>query len=95
MAIPLHKLFVTLMICAGVLIYAPISQADKLSIFDEPAGVERPHRGATMAAVEQQFGAPKTKLAPVGEPPITRWVYDDFTVYFEYDRVIHAVIHRK
>jgi hypothetical protein len=29
----------------------------------------------------------------VGDPPITRWVYDRFTVYFENDRVIHSVVH--
>jgi hypothetical protein len=95
MARQIHKLFVTLFICAGVMVFAATAQADKLSIFDEPAGVERPTRGATMATVEQQFGAPASKLAPVGEPPITRWVYDGFTVYFERDRVIHAVAHRK
>ena len=32
--------------------------------------------------------------AAVGEPPISRWVYADFVVFFEYDRVIHAVIKR-
>jgi hypothetical protein len=27
----------------------------------------------------------------VEQPPITRWDYPAFSVYFEHDRVIHAV----
>jgi len=38
-----------------------------------------------------QFGAPKTRHDAVGKPPITRWDYDGFSVYFEYQHVVHAV----
>ncbi len=55
------------------------------------SSVERPSRGATMTAVEQRFGAPASKHAAVGRPPITRWDYAQFSVFFENDRVIHAV----
>ncbi|MEL7535457.1 MAG: hypothetical protein AAFZ58_13595 [Pseudomonadota bacterium] len=55
-------------------------------------GYDKPRRGMSMTSVERAFGAPETKRAAVGEPPITRWVYGNFTVYFEYDRVIHAVV---
>lgn len=44
-----------------------------------------------MNEVERVMGAPQQMLPPIGEPPITRWVYDDYTVYFEFDRMIHAV----
>ncbi|MBV6416187.1 MAG: hypothetical protein CMLOHMNK_00718 [Steroidobacteraceae bacterium] len=54
--------------------------------------VEHPSRGATMASVEQRFGAPASKHAAVGQPPITRWDYAQFSVFFENDRVIHAVV---
>lgn len=54
----------------------------------------RPARGATMASVEAQFGSPTERIAAVGEPPIARWEYPGFTVFFEYDRVIHTVIRR-
>lgn len=91
----LRTIIVTLSIWAALLLAAPLAQADSVSIFDEPAGIDRPHRGITMAEVEQQFGKPASTMAPVGEPPITRWVYDGFTVYFEHDRVIHSVAHRK
>jgi len=43
--------------------------------------------------VEERFGTPRTKYDEVGDPPITRWVYPDFTVYFEYQYVINAVAH--
>jgi len=54
----------------------------------------RPTRGMTAATVESRFGAPQAKEAAVGDPPISRWEYKDFVVFFEYDRVIHAVVKR-
>jgi len=44
-----------------------------------------------MAQVEAQFGAPTQRYAAVGQPPITRWVYPTFVVFFEYQHVVHAV----
>jgi hypothetical protein len=52
---------------------------------------ERPTRGMSMRAVEQRFGEPATRHAAVGQPPITRWDYQGFSVFFEHDKVIHAV----
>jgi hypothetical protein len=54
----------------------------------------RPMRGMTADNVEARFGAPEAKIAPVGDPPISRWEYKNFVVFFEYDRVIHAVAKR-
>jgi hypothetical protein len=53
-----------------------------------------PRKGSTMVEVESQYGAPDQKLAAVGKPPITRWQYAAFTVYFEYDHVINAVVNK-
>ncbi len=50
-----------------------------------------PSRGMTMAQVEQSHGVPMVRKAPVGNPPITRWEYEGFVVYFEYRHVIHSV----
>ena len=63
------------------------------------ANVELPPRGMLMNQVEARFGAPSQKLAPVGggdprTPPITRWVYPEFTVYFENRHVVNAVVNR-
>lgn len=55
----------------------------------------RPSAGMTADSVESTFGAPEAKVAPVGDPPIARWEYKDFVVFFEYDRVIHTVIKRQ
>ncbi|MDX1563428.1 MAG: hypothetical protein R3305_10905 [Gammaproteobacteria bacterium] len=55
---------------------------------------QRPARGETKDRVEQRFGAPTERVAEVGDPPISRWVYPGFTVYFEYDHVVHAVPNR-
>lgn len=51
-----------------------------------------PVRGATMNTVEQNFGKPAQILPAVGDPPITRWIYPAFTVYFEHQYVIHSVV---
>jgi hypothetical protein len=48
----------------------------------------------TMDQVEAKFGAPVQKLDAVGEPPITRWLYDGYTVYFEHQLVLHTVMQR-
>jgi hypothetical protein len=53
-----------------------------------------PSFAQNMAQVEQRFGAPTERFAAVGQPPITRWVYPGFVVYFEYQHVVHAVASR-
>jgi hypothetical protein len=58
------------------------------------AAAENPHRGSTMATVESRYGAPTNRHAAVGNPPITRWDYPQFSVYFENDRVLHSVLVR-
>jgi len=58
------------------------------------ADASRPTRGMTQARVEARYGSPVAVKPPVGDPPITRWEYKDFIVYFEYDKVIHAVTKR-
>ncbi len=50
-----------------------------------------PARGASMAQVKHRFGRPERIVPAVGKPPITRWVYPQFVVYFERERVIHSV----
>lgn len=52
---------------------------------------ERPARGLSMDSVEARWGAPVRRSAAVGKPPITRWEYPSFVVYFEYQHVIDAV----
>lgn len=59
--------------------------------------MDLPRRGESMQAVERRFGSPSQKRAPVGgsskaQPPITRWDYPTFSVYFEYSHVVNAVL---
>jgi hypothetical protein len=58
------------------------------------AAGDRPNRGSTMTAVQGRFGEPTERHAAVGSPPITRWDYPQFSVYFEHDRVLHSVLVR-
>ncbi len=80
---------------ASAVMIAGAAQADTLLVekVDESAAASdaRPSRGMTMVRVESRFGAPAAKHSPVGDPPISRWEYGDFVVFFEYDRVLHAV----
>lgn len=50
-----------------------------------------PLRGEQQAQVIQQFGQPVKRHASVGNPPITRWDYADFSVYFESTTVVNSV----
>ena len=59
------------------------------------ATIARPDGGMTMDQVLQQYGEPQQRMGPVGEPPITHWVYGDTIVYFEHQYVIHSVVPRK
>src|SRR5580704_13430599 len=85
-------------VLAGVVVGSVVSVAradlivndDQVSVIQ--SDIARPSPGMTMQKVEQKFGAPAERHAAVGTPPITRWVYQSFSVFFENDRVIHAVV---
>jgi hypothetical protein len=50
-----------------------------------------PKRGFSMEAVLGKFGEPDQRFGPIGEPPITEWVYGSFRVYFEHRTVLHSI----
>jgi hypothetical protein len=54
--------------------------------------IATPTRGMTMDEVTAKFGPPTTKVPAVGKPPISRWEYSGFIVYFEFDHVVHSVV---
>lgn len=54
--------------------------------------IDKPHHGADQASVRSHFGEPIKRKGPTGEPPIVRWDYSQFSVYFENNTVIHSVI---
>jgi hypothetical protein len=62
-----------------------------------PALINLPRKGQDMNQVSKQFGEPKVKHPAVGggqprQPPITRWDYEGFSVFFEHSHVVDAVI---
>jgi hypothetical protein len=71
-------------ISADVLIIDEVRQADRM---------ELPKNGQSKADVEAKFGTPAEKHSPVGDPPISSWKYDTYSVYFEYDLVLFTVLH--
>ena len=50
-----------------------------------------PTNPMTMDKVRSAYGSPQLERPAVGEPPITRWEYDGYTVYFEHQLVITSV----
>ncbi|MBA1272740.1 phosphodiesterase [Stutzerimonas azotifigens] len=81
-----------------VLLFSSVAFADTLYI---PVGEQGapslplPHRGESKSRVLERFGLADKEHPSVGKPPITRWDYREFTVYFESDRVINSVIHHR
>jgi hypothetical protein len=56
------------------------------------ASVSRPKNSQTKEEVAAKFGEPLKKVAAIGEPPISRWEYGKFNVFFEDNLVIHTVL---
>lgn len=82
--------------CALFALAAPSLQADTLDM-SETGNYQNdaaPQRGMSMQRVESKWGQPTRRMSAVGQPPITRWQYDGFVVYFEFDKVIHTVATR-
>lgn len=84
-----------LALLAALASLSAVAHAETLVVGDEvqlrESTVARPARGASMQAVEAKFGAPAQRHSAVGQPPITRWDYPGFSVFFEYEHVVHAV----
>ena len=91
------KTAVRILLCANLaycLHAAPVTaETVRIPVGEQSAGVmiDKPSLGMSKAMVEKHFGAPRERMAPRGQPPISRWVYDNFVVYFEFDTVIHSV----
>lgn len=75
------------------------SQAQTLEIplgeQGDPQLTQLPHTGESRRSVLERFGLADEEHAPVGQPPITRWDYREFSVYFEYDHVVNSVRHHR
>ena len=87
------RLFLALILClpfgadAGTL-QIPLGQQGTTS-------VQLPQRGEPRRSVLERFGLADEEHRAVGNPPISRWDYREFSVYFEYDHVINSVRHHQ
>ncbi len=52
-----------------------------------------PARGQSQSGVRSRHGEPNQRHPTVGDPPITRWDYSDFSVVFEGEYVLHSIVH--
>ena len=94
-----HSLSLALALATGLLLQASPASADTLLVDRaQSESAALPARGQSMSQVEAAYGAPDRKHAPVAgpnsrkhNPPITRWDYAGFSVYFEYNHVVDAV----
>jgi len=78
---------------AAVSVLGSVAQADELKMAPAPeSSGQQPARGMSMEKVEAAFGAPANRVAAVGNPPITRWEYPGFVVFFENNIVLHSVV---
>lgn len=71
-----------------------LAQPDTVMVGDQGMNkpVERPTNGMSETQVASKYGEPSVKTSAVGNPPISKWQYEAFTVYFENGRVIHSVL---
>lgn len=78
----------------AVTLTLPLAQAEELTAPAAPthSAIDHPSRGMSMDKVEAAYGAPANRVPAVGHPPITRWEYPAFVVYFENRTVLHTVI---
>jgi hypothetical protein len=78
---------------ASASLLATVANADELKMTSEPqSSAGQPARGMSMEKVEAAFGAPANRMGAVGTPPITRWEYPGFVVFFENNIVLHSVV---
>lgn len=80
--------FLSIMSTAAAADVLLIEQVREAGMMDVPAN------GMSMSEVESRFGAPNARGSAVGNPPITRWDYDRWSVYFEYDAVLFTVLEK-
>jgi hypothetical protein len=72
-------------LAADVLLIEEVRQAERMEV---------PSNGMKQSEVRDRFGTPSKTDPPVGDPPITRWDYEGWSVYFEYDLVLYTVLHK-
>ena len=92
----LNRLLATVAFAIAMTVSATAVQAQT-----EDSATHQSVHGLTQSQVIARFGEPEKRFAPTpahGEhptPPIIRWDYADFSIYFENDTALHRVEHGK
>lgn len=63
--------------------------AEELEASGSPLAI--PERGQSQTEVAMTFGEPRRATKTVGKASIRTWHYEEFSVYFEENQVVHAV----
>lgn len=85
-----------LMLLGAQVVNSDVLLIDKIqnAPVNSPEGIMRPSRGMTMEQVKAMYGEPVKAHPWVGEPPITRWDYPEYSVFFEHQYVLESVLHQ-
>ena len=83
-SLALTLLIVCLQVQAQQMVIIPIGQ-------QKAAAIDLPAQGMAADKVLKRFGEPIRIEGPTGKPPITRWYFEGFSVYFESGFVLHSV----
>lgn len=93
----MRKEFCSLVVVGLLAVNAAQAETLDLPRDDPAASMDVPARGMSQTEVTRRFGAPVRRHAPVGggspqQPPITRWDYEGWSVFYENSRVVDVVI---
>lgn len=89
----MSRLLLLLALLLPVSVYADTLQ---IPIGQQGAGgLQLPQLGESQRTVLERFGLADEEHPSVGNPPITRWDYREFSVYFEHKHVINSVRHHQ
>ena len=92
-----RKLLSLSLVCTlGCAIQIPNSIAEEIRIpigeqAKDQVPIDMPTKGMSKERVKTLFGEPLEDFPAKGQPPISRWKYQEFTVYFDSNTVIHCV----
>lgn len=98
---------ISTLFCFAMLLLSPPAHAERIQLPNPvhqqtdqqtlAADLRLPSKGQSMATVLRDYGQPKRQHEPRPKtgswpkPPITRWDYAAFSVFFENETVVHTV----
>lgn len=92
-----HKFFsmcIACMVGFTINLHSSIAEDIRIPIGEQAKDqipVDMPAKGMSKERVRNLFGEPLEDVPAKGKPPISRWKYKEFTVYFDGTAVIHCV----